>query len=184
MLSRHVIRVYKGASTRSSLTSISTSRSFHQPFRISRLPQPISQRHYSSTSGDTNDAETTPAAGEAVQSSENGNSMQKELESKNREIIELKVNPPKHGLIYTTNNNSPPPGQISPLSSRLPQPPRPHQTRRRRRPQLRHHRLRHRPHRKRRQPRPRPRYGPRGKCGPAGQQQRAHEPLSGLEDDG
>lgn len=82
--------------------------------------------------------------------------LKKELETKNREIIDLKVSlnslppyprpvplhPPQPLPTFSSS-----PGQIPPLRRRLPQPPRPHETRRHRRPRLRHHPLRQRPHR-------------------------------------
>lgn len=140
MIQRSILRQSRALCLRSSHSSKGgISRSYHQPPRIP-LPQArIASRCYSTAT----EAESGEKIGSTEPDVQNGDQAKKELEAKDKEIIELKVRPFACPL-QSVGCRSPliRSGQIPPLSGRLPQPPRPHQTRNRLRKSFRHHPVR------------------------------------------
>lgn len=127
-----------------------------------------SSRYYSSEA--EKKTETAEGAAEATE----GDAVQKELEAKNKEIVDLKVrstyphhnHKPNNHVSYQRDNRhlqdylmqahtNHTAGSLPPLRRRLPQPPRAHKARHRQCPHLRYPALRYRSHRVHRQLRPR-----------------------------
>lgn len=107
----------------SSALPVSHKRSQFVSLRIRSLQRSIAVRYFSSTDTPQDGANTDAAAVNASQSEIRTNdSVNEDLESKDKEIIDLKVRPksgkPQSGLAAISHVlNS---GQISPLSCRLP----------------------------------------------------------------
>jgi len=125
--------------------------------RSLRTLQPTASQHFSRRwqSTETQTTSDKPAeGGEKPTEASPEDALKQEIEKKNKEIIELKVNQqnrsPTQQRILTQSA-----GQIPPQCSRLPQPSRPHHPRGHHCPPIRYSALRNRPSRKHRQPRPR-----------------------------
>ena len=120
---------------------VSPIRSHIPPIRIRPLQERISSRYYSST--DTSKDGPSPdgaATGNLQSEIEDTDPIKKDIEVKDKEIIELKVGPKlkpsvirPRNLIYLINI-----GQVSSLGSRLSQPSRTHEARCSIRSRLRH----------------------------------------------
>ena len=153
-------------SRRTFITPPRQSPAFIRPLAFQPPSTRLSSRWYS----DAVEAKTAPKedgeARDASKSSENplspsesqpseAQTLKTELETKNKEIIDLKVAPFPGNITYDSTFLTLPSGQISPRRRRLPQPTRPHKTRSAICSRLCPSKIRERPHRQRRQPRAR-----------------------------
>ncbi len=155
MIQRSLLRQSRAFCAKSRyLPTASPIRSQIPPLRISLLQDKIAIRYSSSTDAPRDGASSDSPAAEASQSeTKERDAVKKENEIKDKEIIDLKVRsklrePPTLSALVISHIQFV--GQISPLSSRLPQPSRTHKARRSICPRLRHLPVRPRSGRKRR----------------------------------
>ena len=142
MIQRSLLGKSRSLCSRSQYIPIVSPIRSHIPIRIRSLQERISSRYYSST--DTSKDGPSPdgaATGDLQSEIEDTDPIKKDIEVKDKEIIELKVGPKlgkpgvirPRNLIYLINI-----GQVSSLGSRLSQPSRTHEARCSIRSRLRH----------------------------------------------
>jgi hypothetical protein len=146
MLQRSISRTFVATSASRQFAASSQCRS-RVPLRLpTQLPLQSHSiaRYYSESTqevktgaagADGGAAQTAPKSAESAAQPTEGEQMKKELESKNKEILDLKVG--NTTLARTSENSDNQAGQVPPLGRRLPQPARTDQARGHRGPRLR-----------------------------------------------